>query len=75
MNGEISDDNPGETNHPEILAMPDFRKGVVWINGFNLGRYRDRAPQRTIYVPAPLLRKGLNELTLFELQGHRPEQG
>jgi beta-galactosidase len=43
-------------------------KGAVWINGFNLGRYWSRGPQRTLYVPAPILREKGNELIVLELQ-------
>lgn len=50
-----------------FLALPGWTKGVVWINGFNLGRYWDRGPQRTLYVPGPVLKSGENELVIFEL--------
>jgi len=39
------------------------------LNGFNLGRYWERGPQKTLYVPAPLLKHGQNELIVFELHG------
>ena len=42
------------------------------INGFLLGRYWDRGPQRTLYLPRPLLRPGRNELLLLELHGPGP---
>jgi beta-galactosidase len=42
-------------------------KGVVWINGFCLGRYWSRGPQRTLYIPAPTLREAGNELIVLEL--------
>ena len=41
-------------------------KGVVWINGFNLGRYWSAGPTETLYVPAPVLKKGINEIVIFE---------
>jgi beta-galactosidase len=41
-------------------------KGVVWINGFNLGRYSSAGPTETLYVPAPVLKKGVNEIVIFE---------
>ncbi len=41
---------------------------MVWINGFCLGRYWSRGPQRTLYVPGPVLRERDNELVVFELQ-------
>jgi beta-galactosidase len=44
-------------------------KGVVYINGFILGRYWNAGPTRTLYIPAPLLRKGDNVLDVFELHG------
>ncbi len=48
------------------LDMRDWGKGVVWLNGHNLGRYWDIGPQQTIYVPAPWLKKGKNEIAVFE---------
>jgi beta-galactosidase len=43
-------------------------KGVVWVNGVNLGRYWDsRGPQHTLYVPAALLRTGDNDIIVFEV--------
>ncbi|OFI39964.1 beta-galactosidase [Arthrobacter sp. SW1] len=49
------------------LALPDSGKGFVWINGFLLGRYWEAGPQRTLYVPAPLLRPGRNTVKVLEL--------
>ncbi|QHW31145.1 beta-galactosidase [Paenibacillus rhizovicinus] len=54
-----------------FLDMQGWTKGAVFINGFNLGRYWDRGPQRTLYVPAPLLREGGNEIVIFELHRTR----
>ena len=50
-----------------FLDTADWGKGVAWINGFCLGRYWSRGPQRTLYVPAPVLREADNELIIFEL--------
>lgn len=52
-----------------FLRFDGWKKGVAWINGFNLGRYWNAGPQRALYIPGPLLRKGRNELVLFELHG------
>ena len=53
-----------------FLAPIGFHKGFVTINGFNLGRYwNDKGPQKTLYVPAPLLRAGENEIVIFETDG------
>lgn len=48
------------------LDTDGLGKGVVWINGFCLGRYWSRGPQRTILVPGPLLRATGNSLIVFE---------
>jgi beta-galactosidase len=50
-----------------FLALPGWTKGQAWVNGFHLGRYWNRGPQHTLYVPAPVLRPGTNELVLLEL--------
>ena len=48
-----------------FFDMSDWNKGVVFINGFNLGRYWIKhAPVRTLYVPAPLLNEGLNTVRI-----------
>ncbi|MGE7611897.1 glycoside hydrolase family 35 protein [Paenibacillus sp. NPDC101420] len=52
-----------------FLRFDGWNKGVAWINGFNLGRYWNAGPQRALYIPGPLLRKGRNELVLLELHG------
>ena len=43
-------------------------KGVIWINGFNLGRYWEIGPAQTLYVPAPVLKKGENSIVVLELE-------
>lgn len=49
------------------LDMRHWGKGCVWINGHNLGRYWEIGPQQTIYVPAEWLKKGGNDIEVFEL--------
>ena len=42
----------------------------MFINNQNLGRYwNDKGPQKTLYIPAPLLREGDNEIVIFETDG------
>ncbi|MCE5168624.1 beta-galactosidase [Paenibacillus profundus] len=50
-----------------FLRLDGWKKGVVFINGFNLGRYWEVGPQQTLFVPAPILRKGGNDIVVFEL--------
>lgn len=56
-----------ETLGDTFLRFDGWHKGMAWVNGFNLGRYWNAGPQRTLYVPGPLLRQGQNEIILFEL--------
>jgi len=41
-------------------------KGFVWINGHNLGRVWNIGPQQSLYVPAPWLKSGENEVIVFD---------
>ncbi|MFA6816194.1 MAG: beta-galactosidase, partial [Lentisphaeria bacterium] len=49
-----------------FLVLPG-KKGNVWVNGFNVGRYWEAGPQKTLYIPSSLLKKGKNEIVVFEL--------
>jgi beta-galactosidase len=49
-----------------FLDMRPWGKGCVWINGHNIGRYWYIGAQQTLYVPAPWLKKGKNEIVIFE---------
>jgi beta-galactosidase len=52
-----------------FLDMRPWGKGVVWVNGHNLGRFWNIGPQQTLYCPAPWLKIGRNEIVVFELNG------
>uniref|UniRef100_A0A8B9L3U8 Beta-1,3-glucuronyltransferase 1 (glucuronosyltransferase P) b n=1 Tax=Astyanax mexicanus TaxID=7994 RepID=A0A8B9L3U8_ASTMX len=49
-----------------FVKLPGWSKGVVFINGQNLGRYWDLGPQQALYIPGPFLNSGLNLVTVFE---------
>ena len=49
-----------------FLSTAGWGKGNAFVNGFNLGRYWSAGPGETLYVPGPLLRRGRNELVVFE---------
>jgi beta-galactosidase len=51
-----------------FLDTAGWGKGYVWINGFFLGRYWRRGPQRTLYVPSPVTREGRNQIVIVELE-------
>jgi beta-galactosidase len=48
------------------LDMHGFGKGFVFLNGHNLGKYWEIGPTQTIYVPAAWLKKGQNEVVVFD---------
>lgn len=59
--------NISEAPKDTFLKLDGFTKGFVLVNGFNIGRYYIPAgPQKTLYIPAPLLRQGENEIIVFE---------
>jgi len=49
------------------LDLSNFKKGVIWVNGHNLGRYWNVGPQFHLYCPATWLHKGKNAVTVFDL--------
>jgi beta-galactosidase len=51
-----------------FLDTAGWGKGYAWVNGFFLGRYWRRGPQRTLYVPGPATRAGRNEVVIVELE-------
>ncbi|GAA4951044.1 beta-galactosidase [Nonomuraea thailandensis] len=57
-----------ETPADTYLALPGSGRGLVWVNGFLLGRHWEIGPQVTLYCPAPLLRAGVNTVTVLELE-------
>ena len=46
-----------------------YGKGVVIVNGINLGRYWQRGPVHSLYCPKEFLKKGSNEVVVFETDG------
>ena len=50
-----------------FLDMRGWGKGTVWVNGHQLGRFWDIGPQQTLYLPGPWLKRGTNEVVLFDL--------
>jgi beta-galactosidase len=77
--------NVAKENHPYLhrgnlhineaadtfIDMSGWTKGVVFVNKHNLGRYWKIGPQQTLYVPAPFLQKGENEIIILELHDHK----
>ncbi|WP_345034361.1 hypothetical protein [Kutzneria kofuensis] len=55
------------------LDMSRWTKGVVWVNGNNLGRYWEIGPQHRLFCPAPWLRPGRNEIVVLDLHQTTPQ--
>lgn len=53
-----------------FIDMRGFTNAIVYINGFNLGRYLKRGPQHTLYIPGVFL-KDENVIEILELEGTR----
>lgn len=60
-----------------FVDMSRWGKGAVWVNGKSLGRFWNIGPQQTLYLPAPWLKEGENEIVVFEMEdtGNRSLQG
>ncbi len=52
-----------------FLDFEGWGKGCIFLNGFNLGRFWEIGPQKRLYIPAPLIKKGENEIIIFETEG------
>lgn len=51
-----------------FLDMRGWGKGYVWVNGAILGRYWHVGPQQTLFLPAPWMRRGENEVVVLDLE-------
>jgi len=71
---ELQLDENEDSRQDTFLYLPDsWQKGIVIVNGFNLGRYWNVGPQRTLFVPRPVLTSGVNEILIFELHSSGTE--
>ncbi|MBQ6705125.1 MAG: beta-galactosidase [Opitutales bacterium] len=88
LNGVLGGHFRGEFTLSEVadtfLDMSKWGKGVLYVNGHNLGRYwssdlngKPVGPQLRLYCPAPFLKRGKNvvDVVEFELSEPRPIRG
>ncbi len=54
-----------------FLNFETWGKGLVYVNGHPLGRIWEIGPQQTLYMPGCWLRKGENEIMVFDIVGPR----
>lgn len=57
-----------ETVGDTFLELPGWTKGVVWVNGVNLGKYWIVGPQQTLYLPGCYLQEKGNDIVVLELE-------
>ncbi len=62
LRGTFTLEKTGDT----FLDMRAWQKGIVFVNGINLGRYWQVGPQQTLYLPGAWLKRGRNEIVVFE---------
>ncbi|MDE5882947.1 MAG: beta-galactosidase [Muribaculaceae bacterium] len=63
--GTFNVDKPSDT----FLNFETWGKGLVYVNGHPLGRIWEIGPQQTLYMPGCWLKKGENEITVFDIVG------
>lgn len=51
-----------------FIDCSDYGKGVIIVNGTNLGRYWNRGPVYSLYCPKDFLNEGENEIIVFETE-------
>lgn len=56
------------------LDMTGFGKGVVFVNNVNIGRFWEKGPILYLYIPKGYLKKGANEIVVFETEGKYREK-
>ncbi len=52
-----------------FLNFETFGKGLVYVNGYALGRIWEIGPQQTLYCPGCWLKKGENEIIVLDIIG------
>ncbi|MBQ4269784.1 MAG: hypothetical protein IJB97_09090, partial [Clostridia bacterium] len=58
-----------------LLRLEGFTRGVAFINGFNLGRHWTvEYSENKLYIPAPLLKDGENEIVVFDVLANDNEK-
>ncbi|KAA6338354.1 Beta-galactosidase, partial [termite gut metagenome] len=56
-------DKTGDT----FFDMRNWSKGMVWVNGYAIGRYWEIGPQQTLYMPGCWLKEGENEIIILDM--------
>ena len=63
----LKDADPQKDTYFDYDCSPEciqWKHGAFFVNGFNIGRYHQAGPQKTLYIPGPLLKQGINEVII-----------
>ncbi|MCH5223533.1 MAG: beta-galactosidase [Muribaculaceae bacterium] len=63
--GKFNVEKPSDT----FLTFATWGKGLVYVNGYPMGRIWNIGPQQTLYMPGCWLKKGENEILVFDILG------
>lgn len=63
--GTFNVSKPSDT----FLNFETWGKGLVYVNGHGIGRIWEIGPQQTLYMPGCWLKKGENEIMVFDIIG------
>ncbi|MBS1576094.1 MAG: beta-galactosidase [Bacteroidetes bacterium] len=66
--GEFNLTETGDT----YFDMSNYTKGVLYVNGHNLGRFWNKGPQQRLYCPAGFLKRGKNQVIVFDFHLQQP---
>ena len=50
-----------------FINLSNYKKGYVWVNGRNLGRYWNIGPSQKLFCPGVWLKAGQNEIYILDL--------
>jgi beta-galactosidase len=56
-------DKVGDT----FLDVSTWGKGMLWVNGYNMGRFWKIGPQQTLFIPGAWLKEGENEVIILDV--------
>ena len=61
--------------HPILrVTLDGLSRGFIWLNGHNLGRYPEKVPVKSLYLPECWLNRGKNRVVIYDEEGNKPTQ-
>lgn len=63
--GTFNVNKPSDT----FLNFETWGKGLVYVNGYGIGRIWEIGPQQTLYMPGCWLKEGENDIMVFDIVG------